>query len=56
MGRLGDHLLEIADDEGVLGDDRDRMAEIGEHGEAAARDPELPLDRLVAVGHPAAGE
>ena len=33
-----------------LGDDADGVAELGEHLEAAARDLELALDRLVAVG------
>ena len=34
----------------------DRIAELGEHVEAAAGDLQLPLDRLVGVGHAADGD
>ena len=45
-----DEEVEVAGDEVVLGDDGDRVAELEEGLQAAARDPELALDRLVAVG------
>ena len=40
----------------VFGDHRHRVAEIGEHLEARPRRLQLPLDRLVAIRHTAAGE
>ena len=49
-------MIEVARDEGVLGDQSHRLTEVGEHGEAAARDLQLSLDRLVTIRHPAAGE
>ena len=42
--------VDVADDEGVLGDEDRGIAELGEHREAASRDAELALDRLIHVG------
>ena len=42
--------IDVPGDEVVLGDDRDRVHEIAQHLEAAAREFEPPLDRLVGVG------
>ena len=46
---LGEN-VEIALDQRPFGDDRDRMAEIAQHFEDRAGDPEPPLGRLVRVG------
>ncbi len=40
----------------LLGDDGDRVAELGRHGQAAAGQLQLPFDGLVAVGHAAHGQ
>src|SRR4051794_10024816 len=49
-------MIDVARDEMVLGDDDDRIAELGEDAEAAARDLELPFDWLESVGHTADGD
>ena len=45
--------IAVAGDEGVLRDDRDRVAQLGAHLEAGAGQPELAFGRLIAVGHAA---
>ena len=41
--------IEIPFDQGILGDDRDRMFALGQYLEDLARDPPFALDRLVRV-------
>ncbi len=53
-GELGED-VGVARDQRVLGDDADRVAELGQHLEAAPRQLQRPLDRLVAVGDAAEG-
>ena len=54
-GELGEEVY-VPGDEVVLGDYGDRVAELREDFEAAARDAELPLDGLITVGDAAYGE
>src|SRR5215204_71437 len=54
-GELGEEVY-VASDEVVLRDDGDRVPELREYLETAARDPEPPLDGLVGVGDAAHGE
>jgi hypothetical protein len=42
--------VDVARDQVVLGDDADRIVEIGEHLQDRPRDLELALDRLVGIG------
>ena len=48
-GELGQQ-IDVARDEVVLGDHAHRIARFHQHLEAAARDAELPLDRLIGIG------
>jgi len=45
--------VQVAHHQGVLGDNRNRIAELGQHRQAAAGELQLPLNRLVAIGHTA---
>src|SRR5690348_730887 len=48
--------VDVAADECVLRDDADRLAAFGSDGHAAARDFELALGRLVAIGDAGEGD
>lgn len=48
-GQFGQQ-VEVAQDQGVLGDEGDRMAGLPHHFQQAAREPVLALDGLVGVG------
>ena len=45
--------VDVARDQKILRDERDRIAEFRQHLQARARDAELPLGRLIAIGHAA---
>ena len=45
--------IDIARNEMILGDDRDRIAKFGKHFEAVARNAQLSLNGLIRVGHAA---
>src|SRR6266480_2651148 len=45
--------IDIARNEMILGDDRDRIAKFGKHFKTVARNAQLSLDRLIGVGHAA---
>lgn len=45
--------IHIPGDEEVLRDDANRIAEIQQHLQAAAGELELPLERLITIGHAA---
>jgi len=51
-GEVGED-VDVTGDERVLGDDADRIAELGQHVEASPGQSQRPLDRLVTVGDPA---
>src|SRR5262249_45952735 len=42
--------IEVARDQGALGNDPDRVAKLGQHFQAAARELKLALGRLIAIG------
>ena len=48
--------IEVARDQVVFGHDADRIAKLGQDFQAAAREFQPPLDRLVAIRHAAHGE
>ncbi len=45
--------VRIARDKMVFGDHGNRVTELPQHLQAAARQVEAPFDRLIGVGHPA---
>jgi hypothetical protein len=48
--------VEVTDDQGVLGDEADRLLELGGNFQAATCQPELPLGRLIAIRVPRDGD